>query len=259
MYAVITGASSGIGAQFAKRLARDGYDLILVARREDRLKQLEKKITARYKNINCVIFTADLLNLDECQRLTDYIEKMDVEVFINNAGFGDCGKFEDTDIAKELDMIDLNVRAMHFLTKKTLIQMRQKDSGYILNVASSAGLIPAGPYMATYYATKAYVASLSRAVAKELRQHNSGVYVGCLCPGPVDTEFNDVANVKFALKGISAEYCANYAIDMMKKKKTVIIPTLQMKVVTACGRLIPQSLYISLVSHQQKKKFLSRA
>ena len=154
MYAVITGASSGIGAQFAKRLARDGYDLILVARREDRLKQLEKKITARYKNINCVIFTADLLKLDECQRLTDYIEKMDVEVFINNAGFGDCGKFEDTDIAKELDMIDLNVRAMHFLTKKTLIQMRQKDSGYILNVASSAGLIPAGPYMATYYATK---------------------------------------------------------------------------------------------------------
>ena len=259
MYAVITGASSGIGAQFAKRLARDGYDLILVARREDRLKQLEKKITARYKNINCVIFTADLLKLDECQRLTDYIEKMDVEVFINNAGFGDCGEFEDTDISKELDMIDLNVRAMHFLTKKTLIQMRQKDSGYILNVASSAGLIPAGPYMATYYATKAYVASLSRAVAKELRQYNSGVYVGCLCPGPVDTEFNDVANVKFALKGISAEYCANYAIDMMKKKKTVIIPTLQIKVVTVCGRLIPQSLYISLVSHQQKKKFLSRA
>lgn len=113
--------------------------------------------------------------------------------------------------------------------------------------------------MATYYATKAYVASLSRAVAKELRQHNSAVYVGCLCPGPVDTEFNDVANVKFALRGISAEYCANYAIDRMKKKKTVIIPTLQMKLVTVCGRLIPQSLYISLVSHQQKKKFLSRA
>ena len=158
MYAVITGASSGIGAQFARRLARDGYDLILVARREDRLKQLEKKITAKYKNTKCVIFTADLLKIDECQRLSDYIEKMDVEVFINNAGFGDCGKFEDTDIAKELDMIDLNVRAMHFLTKKTLIQMRHKDRGYILNVASSAGLIPAGPYMATYYATYAFVA-----------------------------------------------------------------------------------------------------
>ena len=249
MYAVITGASSGIGEQLAKRLAKEGYDLILVARRRERLTALTDELRAAHKGLECDIFTADLM------QLSDYIEEKDVEIFINNAGYGDCGLFEETDIAKEIGMIDVNVRAVHFLTKKLLRQLRVKDRGFILNVASSAGLIPAGPYMATYYATKAYVASLSRAVACELRQNNSHVYVGCLCPGPVDTEFNDVANVRFALKGISAEYCANYAIDCMMKKKTVIVPTLRMKLATTCGRFIPQSLYIKLVSHQQKKKW----
>ncbi len=254
MYAVITGASSGIGTQFAKRLAKEGYDLILVARRKEKLQKLADSINNKFKDIKCEVFTADLLQLDECQRLSDHLEEKDVRVFINNAGFGDCGSFFDTDIAKEIGMIDVNIRAVHFLTKKMVQQMRKKDRGYILNVASSAGLIPAGPYMATYYATKAYVASLSRAVAEELHQKGSHIYVGCLCPGPVDTEFNDVANVNFALKGISAEYCANYAIDMMKKKKVVIVPTLRLKLATTCGRFIPQSLYIKIVSHQQKKK-----
>ncbi len=254
MYAVITGASSGIGTQFAKRLAKEGYDLILVARRKEKLQKLADSINNKFKDIKCEVFTADLLQLDECQRLSDHLEEKDVRVFINNAGFGDCGSFFDTDIAKEIGMIDVNIRAVHFLTKKMVQQMRKKDRGYILNVASSAGLIPAGPYMATYYATKAYVASLSRAVAEELHQKGSHIYVGCLCPGPVDTEFNDVANVNFALKGISAEYCANYAIDMMKKKKVVIVPTLRMKLATTCCRFIPQNLYIKMVSHQQKKK-----
>lgn len=254
MYAVITGASSGIGAQFAKRLAKEGYDLILVARRKEKLGKLSDSITKKYTDIKCEVFTADLLQLDECQRLADHLEEKDVKIFINNAGYGDCGAFCDTDIAKEIGMIDVNVRAVHFLTKKMVQQMGRKNQGYILNVASSAGLIPAGPYMAAYYATKAYVASLSRAVAEELRQNGSHIYVGCLCPGPVDTEFNEVANVSFALKGISAEYCANYAIDMMKKRKTVIVPTLRMKLAVTCGRFIPQNLYIRIVSHQQKKK-----
>ena len=255
MYAVITGASSGIGEQFAKRLAKEGYDLILVARRRERLTALSDKLKAMHKELECDIFTADLMQLDECQRLSDYLEEKDIEIFINNAGYGDCGLFEETDIAKEMGMIDVNVRAVHFLTKKLLRQMRVKDRGFILNVASSAGLIPAGPYMAAYYASKAYVASLSRAVACELRQSHGHVYVGCLCPGPVDTEFNDVANVRFALKGISAEYCANYAIDRMMKHKTVIVPTFRMKLATTCGRFLPQSLYIKIVSHQQKKKW----
>ena len=251
-YAVITGASSGIGAEFAKRLAAEGYDLILVARREERLKKLEEKLNKL--GTKCIIIEADLSKISNCRKLVDHISTRNIGIFINNAGFGDCGAFLETDTEKELSMIDLNVKAVHYLTKRVVHIMDRQGYGYILNVASSAGLIPAGPYMATYYATKSYVTSLTRAVAEELSQKNSRVYIGCLCPGPVNTEFNDVANVKFALKGISASYCANYAIDMMKKRKVVIVPTLKMKLAVTFGRFISQPLYIKIVSHQQKKK-----
>ena len=154
-------------------------------------------------------------------------------------------------------MIDVNVRAVHILTKLVLRKMKAQGGGYLLNVASSAGLIPAGPYMATYYATKAYVASMTRAVARELKEEGSRVYIGALCPGPVDTEFNSVANVEFALPGITPEYCADYAIRQMKRRKVVIVPTLALKAATTMGRFIPQSVYIAIAGHQQKKK-LSR-
>lgn len=254
MYAVITGASSGIGMKFAERMAKEGYNLIIVARRKENLKELSERLHNDYPAIEIEIFCADLLEINECERLIEFTKNYDVDIFINNAGFGDCGFFLETDIDKELNMIDLNIKAVHYLTKKILKQMQERNKGYILNVASSAGLIPAGPYMATYYATKAYVTSFTRAVAEELRQKKSAVYVGCLCPGPVDTEFNSVANVVFVLKGISAEYCANYAIDKMKRKKVVIIPTLKMKLAMTFGRYIPNKLYIRIVSLQQKKK-----
>lgn len=251
-YAVITGASSGIGAEFAKRLAAEGYDLILIARREDRLKKISEKL--KKLGTECMLIEADLSKISNCRKLIDYISKKNIGIFINNAGFGDCGAFLESDTEKELNMIDLNVKALHYLTKGAAKIMDRQGYGYILNVASSAGLIPAGPYMATYYATKAYVTSLTRAVAEEFKQKNSRVYIGCLCPGPVDTEFNDVANVKFALKGISPSYCANYAIDVMKKRRIVIVPTLKMKLAVTFGRFISQPLYIKIVSHQQKKK-----
>ena len=151
-------------------------------------------------------------------------------------------------------MISLNVRAVHYFTKRMAQKMHKADYGYILNVSSSAGLIPAGPYMAAYYATKSYVASLTRAVAMELSKSRSNVYVGCLCPGPVDTEFDRAANVKFSLKGIPAGTCAAYALQQMEKRQTVIIPTAWMKAIIILGRFLPQWLYILLVSHQQKKK-----
>jgi short-subunit dehydrogenase len=178
-----------------------------------------------------------------------------IGIFINNAGFGDCGCFLETDEKKELAMIDLNVKALHLLTKLVIRKMDYQEGGYLLNVASSAGLMPAGPYMATYYATKAYVASLTRAIARELEEIGSNVYIGALCPGPVDTAFNYVANVEFALPGISAEECVAYAIRQMKRRKTVIVPTLSMKAATTLGRLIPPDLSIRLTGHQQKKKF----
>jgi short-subunit dehydrogenase len=157
-------------------------------------------------------------------------------------------------VEKELAMVDINVKAMHLLMKLVLRKMERQDGGYLLNVASSAGLLPAGPYMATYYATKSYVASLTRAVAQELKEIGSNVYVGALCPGPVDTEFNAVANVEFALSGITPGYCAAYAIEQMKRRKVLIVPTLTMKASTTFGRFLPQNLCIRITGHQQKKK-----
>lgn len=255
-YAVVTGASSGIGACFARRLAQEGYALVLVARRRERLTKLAQELEKNGTHV--VIETADLAHKEECFRLMSALGDKKISVFINNAGFGDCGRFTETSLDKDLDMIDVNVRAVHILTKLVLRKMKRQGGGYLLNVASSAGLIPAGPYMATYYATKAYVASMTRAAARELKEEGSPVYVGALCPGPVDTEFNSVANVEFALPGITPEYCADYAIRQMKRRKVVIVPTLTLKAATTLGRFIPQAAYIAIAGHQQKKKLAGR-
>jgi short-subunit dehydrogenase len=248
-YAVITGASSGIGSEFAKRLSKEGYALVLIARRKDRLEELQKEL-----NSECILITADLSKIDECERVLTELENTNVEVFINNAGFGLCDETLRLDTNQELNMIDLNVKAMHLLAKGFLKKMTDENKGYILNVASSAGLLPAGPYMSAYYATKAYVASYTRGVAEELRRNKSDVYFGCLCPGPVDTEFNKVASVKFALKGISAFECANYAISQMFKRKITIVPSLKMKLLIACSPFIPKCIYIRIAAKQQRKK-----
>lgn len=252
-YAVITGASSGIGAEFAMQLAKEGYQLILIARRTERLQKLADRL--KKHGILCEILTADLSITEEVYRVGEYINKKEVDIFINNAGFGDCGYFPDTNLEKEMEMIDVNVKALHMLMKIVLVQFQKQDYGYLLNVASSAGLFPGGPYMATYYATKAYVTSITQAVAKELSDHNSKVYVGCLCPGPVATEFNQKANVKFSLKEITARKCVTYAIMGMKKRKVVIIPTISLKLAIFGGRFISRAFNLSLVGYQQKKKF----
>ncbi len=251
-YAVITGASSGIGAAFAKKLAKQGYALILIARRKARLDNLAKQLPTE-----CEVVPADLADIDECKRIYKYIADKPVEIFINNAGIGDCGPFLVNSLDKEMQMIQLNICAVHFFTKRMLQKMQKADCGYVLNVASCAGLLPSGPYMATYYATKSYVASLTRAAAMELKECNSNVYIGCLCPGPVNTEFNHNANVTFSLKGISANTCAAYALKQMKKHKTVIIPNIRIKSMVFFGRFLPQSFLIRLVSKQQKKKIYS--
>lgn len=251
-YAVITGASSGIGACFARRLAEEGYSLVLIARRRERLEELARELEEGGTSVEIEVM--DLSQKEECFRLMLVLENKRIGVFINNAGFGDCGIFTETNLDKDLEMIDVNVRALHILTKLVLRKMQKQGGGYLLNVASSAGLIPAGPYMATYYATKAYVTSMTRAVARELREEGSRVYIGALCPGPVDTEFNSVANVEFALSGITPEYCADYAIEQMKRRKVVIVPSVAMKAATTFGRMLPQSAYIAIAGHQQKKK-----
>lgn len=248
-WAVVTGASAGLGVEFAKQLAKRGYKLILTARREDRLNELAKKLKTE-----CMVVSADLSKKEECFRFFEAVKDKPIEVFINNAGFGDCNHFLLGDLTKELDMIDVNVKAMHILMKLFLQKFQQEQQGYVLNVASCAGLLPGGPYMATYYATKAYVASLTQAVAQELKENASPVYLGALCPGPVNTEFYDVADVVFTLKGISAKRCVRYALEKMFERKTVIVPTILIKLLTTFAPMMPRKLCVAVTAGQQRRK-----
>ena len=244
-YALVTGASSGLGKEFAKALSKK-YNLILVARREDKLVELSKEL-----DCHCLCLVCDLSKEENCFKLLEKCKGYDIEICINNAGFGQLGDFVDTDIHRDLQMINVNVKAMHIICKGMLQQMKD---GSILNVASSAGLLPAGPHMSTYYASKAYITSLTQSIAQELKEKKSKCYVGCLCPGPVNTEFNDVAQVQFALKGMRARDCVDYALKEMEKKTVVIIPTFLMKSVSVLSKMAPKDLVVSMTSYQQKKK-----
>ena len=247
--AFITGATSGIGREFARYFAGAGYALIITGRRVDRLKEIKDSCDVPVK---CI--AADLADEKDVKRLLSKLGDVKIDVFINNAGLGMCGAFSQTDADKELHMIHVNDIAMHLLFKEVLKRMDSRGRGYILNVASSAGLLPGGPYMAAYYASKAYVVSLTRAVACELKESRCKVKVSALCPGPVDTEFNENADVEFALKGISAAKCVRAAIDGMKRGRTIIIPEPRIRAAVLFGRLLPQSLITSITGMQQKKK-----
>ena len=150
--AFITGASSGIGREFAINLSHRGYSLILTSRNKSALDNLAASL-----NTDCTIIQADLSNENECAYLINEIKNHDIDILINNAGFGEIGSFDKTSLEKEINMINVNIKALHMITKAILPLFIKKDSGFILNVASSAGLLPAGPYMAAYYATKSYV------------------------------------------------------------------------------------------------------
>lgn len=247
MKALITGASSGIGRDIARILSKSGYDLILAARRKDRLDALAKEFE------NCKVVVCDLSDEKEVFGLYEKVKNEDIDILINNAGFGLFGEFSKTDLARELEMIDLNIKAVHILTKLFLSDFKKKNSGYILNVASSAAFFP-GPLMSTYYATKAYVQRLTLAVYQELKKEKSGVYIGVFCPGPVNTEFNSVADVSFALKGISSEYAAKYAVKKMFDKKVIIVPGAFVKAGLFFQKFLPIKLLLKISYKIQKRK-----
>lgn len=249
MKALITGASSGIGYEMAKYLASKDIDLILVARRKSRLDKMKKE----FKNINVKVIPLDISLYDNLELLYNSVKDEDIDILINNAGFGLFGDFDKTDLETEFNMIDLNIKSLHYLTKKFLIDFKEKDSGYILNVASSAGF-SAGPKLSTYYATKNYVLRLTEAIYEELRHDNSNVHVSALCPGPVETEFNQVAHGEFASKGVSAEYVAKYAIDNMFKNKLIIVPTFKIKFATFIQRFLPIKLVMKFIYNYQSGK-----
>ena len=251
MKALITGASSGIGKDIAKELAKLNYDLILVARNEDGLNATKLEIQKDYPSITITTIANDLSLHENCIKLHDNVK--DIDVLINNAGFGLFGKFAETNLQKELTMIETNISAVHILTKLYLQDMRQKNSGHILNVASIAGFMP-GPLMATYYATKNYVVSLTRGIHKELKKEHSHVQLSLLCPGPVDTNFNNVANVTFQLKGLTSKYVAKYAVKKMLKGKLIIIPGSGVKLSRLFLELAPDKIKEEISYHAQRRK-----
>lgn len=248
MRAVITGASSGIGLEFARVLHKKGYDLTLIARRKERLEKLKTEFGDKTKTI-----TADLSQRSEVFRAFEEACGDDVSILINNAGFGLCGSFFETDISRELEMIDTNAAAVHILTKLFVCDFVKKNRGYILNVASIAAFLP-GPLLCTYYATKAYVRVLTESVSAELKERKSNVYIGALCPGPVKTEFDSVANVSFSLKGADARSTAEYAVRKMFKRKLYIFPAMSVRAAVFFSRFLPVRLLSKITYRMQKKK-----
>ena len=244
--ALITGASSGIGREIARLLAARGYDLVIAARREDRLEELKRTL-----GVPCKIACTDLSVRTEAERLFE--ENRDVDVLVNNAGFGVFGAFDETQLSRECEMLDVNILALHILMKLYLAEFKKRGSGRILNVSSSASFFP-GPMFSSYYASKAYVTRLSLAVREELRREKSPITVSVLCPGPVRTEFNDVAGVKFGIGSVSPQYAARAAVDGMFKGKGIITPSLATGFTRFISKLVPDSLAARVVYILQKKK-----
>ena len=276
MKALITGASSGIGKDMAKILNQKGYDLVLVARDIEKLEQTKKeleksvqneqtieniKIEKAYKNSKKATNKIEIIQMDlsEEQNCIELANKVkDIDILINNAGFGDCGRFSETDLNKDISMIKTNVIAYHILTKLYLKEMKKKNSGKILNVASIAGFMP-GPLMATYYATKNYIVRLSEAIREELKKEKSKVQISILCPGPVETNFNKVANVKFSLREANSMQVAKYAIKKLEKGKFYIVPGIDVKLARFGAKIAPSNFVAKITYKVQKRKIKGSA
>ena len=272
MWALVTGASSGIGRDMSRYLYKLGYSLILVARDENKMLELKEELekydgsskkteeTNTYHNSDykamkrmITVISADLSNKEECLKLYEKTKEFDIDILVNNAGFGVFGEFSKTDLGIEINLINTNITAVHILTKLYLQDMIKKNKGHILNVASIAGMEP-GPLMATYYASKAYVIRLSRAINKELKKDKSNVKISILCPGPTNTNFNNVANVVFKSPSMSSEKVAKYGIDKTLKGKLIIVPGVLNKSVRLFSKIVPDFVLETCAYHIQRRK-----
>ena len=297
MWALVTGASSGIGRDMSRYLYNLGYSLVIVARDKTKLEELKKgleenNVNASTSSINrtngynknndssynnnaikldtgksdsknnkeetknkqeIIVISKDLSNRENCMEIYEETKNIQIDLLVNNAGFGVFGEFGKTDLDKEINLINTNITALHILTKLYLKDMIKRNSGHILNVASIAGMEP-GPLMATYYASKAYVIRLSRAINKELKKEKSKVKISILCPGPVDTNFNNVANVVFKAPSMSSEKVAKYGIDKALKGKLIIIPGVLNKSVRFFSKVVPDCILEEVAYHIQRRK-----
>lgn len=247
MKVLITGASSGIGKEMAKCFSERGASLVLVARRRDRLEELKNELGE-----NTETFVCDLSNRDGAFGLHERFKNCGIDVLVNNAGFGLVSDFLSSELDTELEMIETNAVAPHILTKLFYRDFVKNGGGKILNVASSAAFMPAGPYFSTYYATKSYIYSLTRAVAKEAKEH--GVCISVLCPGPVRTEFDSRAGVASSLRGLDCADVAEYAVKKFLKGKEIIIPGAGIRLLKFATRFLSDKAAIGLTAKQQKKK-----
>ena len=249
MKALITGASSGIGLDMARYMSTQGCELILVSRNKEKLEEIQEKLPTK-----TTIIVADLSNEQKVKELYVQIKQHNIDILINNAGLGDFGFLTDTDLNKDLELINTNIKAVHILTKNVVKDMEKKETDtYIMNVASSAAFQP-GPLMSTYYATKSYVYQLTEALYYEEKKKNTNVHVSVLCPGPVETNFNNVAGVHFSVKPMKSTTVAKYAIDMMLKNKMLIIPGFKMKCAKFFSRFVSDKFMLKTIYKIQKKK-----
>ena len=255
--ALVTGGSGGIGLELAKVLARNGFDIVLVARTRDTLEAAAGQLEGKYE-VNVHVFAADLRRPEAPESIFDFLrnENIPVDILVNNAGFGLGGEFAETDLDRELEMIQVNIAAPTHLTKLFLPAMIKRRWGRILNLASTAAFQP-GPLQAVYYASKAYVLSLSEALAEELR--NTGVSVTALCPGPTHTDFASTAGVGnsrlFTLFGVAkADDVAEYGFQAMMAGKRVAIPGFRNKLVAQANRFSPRTLSAKVARFAQENR-----
>lgn len=250
MKVLITGASSGIGRDLAREFAKLKYDIVLVARNVERMEKLKEELIKEF-SVNVSYRQVDLSSRTACINL--YNEEKEIDILVNNAGLGDFGNFTETDLEKEFAIIDTDITALHILTKLYLKDMKKRDEGIILNVASIAGFLP-GPLMATYYAAKNYVVRLTEGIKEELRRDKSNVKVSLLCPGPVKTNFNNVANVKFELSSLSSEYVARYTVKKLLKGKFYIVPGFTVRCAKFFSKITPNFILRRICYNTQKRK-----
>lgn len=245
-YTLITGASSGIGLEFAKVFANNKHNLILVARREELLKELKKDLEKKYK-IKVIVIKEDLSDIKSSYRIKEKLKDKKINVLVNNAGFGDKALFEKADIKKIEDMVNLNVTTLTLLTRLFMDDL-VKHKGTLLNVASVAAFQP-GPMMSVYYATKAYVLSFSEGLAEELK---GKVKVSCLCPGATRTEFEKVAKTNFKGNIPTAREVAIYGYYCLNKGKVVAVHGLLFRILVQLNRILPRSA-IRKISYKVNK------
>lgn len=255
MIALVTGASSGLGRDIARSLAKHGVNVIITARRRDRLIELKNELTKKY-GIKVMCITADLNKENQVFRLYEKVKKYNVDILINNAGFGVFGKFDETDLERELEMLNVNVKAFHILFKLFARDFKKRDFGYILNTASIAGFMP-GPCFSSYYASKAYIVRMTQAVAEELRAAKSNVHVSMLCPGPVDTEFSSTARVKFLIPPTPSEELAEHAVREMFSGRLMITDNAATRALIYAAKILPDKVVAMLTGlcQSQREKY----